>query len=68
MSLKIAEISAQADHKRPVEYKTELVAAHELLGVTIKELGTPRGKPLQVTVNVNTPYPEFVPEAKKNHK
>ncbi len=64
---KIAEISAHPGYAGTVEYKTELVAAHELLGVTIKELGTPRGKPLQVTVNVNTPYPEFVPEAKKNY-
>lgn len=64
---KVAEISAHPGYAGTVEYKTELVAAHELLGVTIKELGTPRGKPLQVTVNVNTPYPEFVPEAKKNY-
>ena len=54
---KVADISAHPGYAGTVEYKTELVAAHELLGVTIKELGTPRGKPLQVTVNVNTPYP-----------
>lgn len=61
---KIADISSHPGYAGTVEYKTELVAAHELLGLTIKELGTPRGKPLQVTVNINTPYPEFVPEVK----
>ncbi|ELY2519622.1 AAA family ATPase [Cronobacter sakazakii] len=64
---KVAEISTHPGYVGSVEYKTELVAAHELLGVTLKELGTPRGKPLQVTVNVNTPYPEFIPEVKKNY-
>ena len=64
---KVAEISTHPGYVGSVEYKTELVAAHELLGVTLKELGTPRGKPLQVTVNVNSPYPEFVPEAKKGY-
>ncbi|HDJ1985013.1 TPA: porphyrin biosynthesis protein, partial [Salmonella enterica subsp. enterica serovar Concord] len=64
---KVAEISTHPGYVGTVEYKTELVAAHELLGVTLKELGTPRGKPLQVTVNVNSPYPEFVPEAKKGY-
>ena len=50
-----------------VEYKTDLVAAHELLNVTVEELGTKRGTPLMVSVNVNTPYPEFVPEVKKGY-
>lgn len=64
---KIADISSHPGYAGTVEYKTELVAAHELLGLTIKELGTPRGKPLQVTVNINTPYPEFVPEVKAGY-
>ncbi|EDX6252107.1 AAA domain-containing protein [Salmonella enterica subsp. diarizonae] len=64
---KIADISSHPGYAGTVEYKTELVAAHELLNVTVKQLGTQRGKPLQVAVNVNTPYPEFVPEAKKGY-
>ena len=50
-----------------VEYKTDLVAAHELLNVTVEELEQNIGTPLMVSVNVNTPYPEFVPEVKKGY-
>ncbi|ELD1608277.1 AAA family ATPase (plasmid) [Escherichia coli] len=64
---KVSEISSHPGYSGTVEYKTELVAAHELLGVTVKELGTHRGQPLKVTVNSNTPYPEFIPEVKKKY-
>ncbi|HAX2344565.1 TPA: AAA domain-containing protein [Escherichia coli] len=50
-----------------VEYKTDLVAAHELIGVTLKELSSKRGTPLMVSVNVNTPFPEFVPEVRAGY-
>lgn len=49
------------------EFKTELVAAHELMGVELKQLCTPTHKPLQVSVNINAPYPEFIPVAKKGY-
>jgi cobaltochelatase CobS len=49
------------------EYKVEMVAAHELLGVDLKNLSTALNQPLKVSVNVNTPFPEFVPVAKDNY-
>lgn len=63
----VVDMNAHPGYAGTVDYKTEIVAAHELLGVTIKELGTKRGTPLQVSVNVNTPFPEFVPEEKKGY-
>lgn len=64
---KSSGLTSSPGYTGTVEYKTDLVAAHELLNVTVEELGTKRGTPLMVSVNVNTPYPEFVPEVKKGY-
>ncbi|HBL4914003.1 TPA: porphyrin biosynthesis protein, partial [Escherichia coli] len=64
---KSSGVTSSPGYTGTVEYKTDLVAAHELLNVTVKELGTKRGTPLMVSVNVNTPFPEFVPEVKKGY-
>lgn len=65
--VKSSGVTSSPGYTGTVEYKTDLVAAHELLNVTVKELGTKRGTPLMVSVNVNTPFPEFVPEVKKGY-
>lgn len=49
------------------EYKTEKVAAHELLGLELSQLCTAMGNPIKLTVNVNTPFPEHIPAINKNY-
>lgn len=49
------------------DYKTELVAAHELFELPLSELSTATGQPLKISVNINSPFPEYVPQAKKGY-
>lgn len=49
------------------EYRTELVAAHEILCLDASKLCSATGGPVMITSFINRPFPEFVPEAKDDY-
>ena len=49
------------------EFKTELVPAHGVFGLKLSALSRSNGEPLMVNVNVNTPFPELVPEIREDY-
>lgn len=74
---KIREAYKKADGKVPAkdevvsyaiaEFKTELVPAHGVFGLKLSALSRSNGEPLMVNVNVNTPFPELVPEIREDY-
>lgn len=54
-------------HVGTTEFRTELVAAHEVLGVEAKYLCSATGAPVMITSFINRPFPEFVPTAKDDY-
>ncbi|MBD0905739.1 AAA domain-containing protein [Klebsiella grimontii] len=49
------------------DYVVEKVAVHEILGLDAELLKTAGGEPLRITVNINKPFPEFVPKANPDY-
>lgn len=49
------------------DYMVEKVAVHEILGLDADLLKTASGEPLRITVNINKPFPEFVPKANPDY-
>lgn len=49
------------------DYMVEKVAVHEVMGLDPELLMSASGEPLRITVNINKPFPEFVPKAKPDY-
>ncbi|MFA1215294.1 AAA family ATPase, partial [Klebsiella pneumoniae] len=49
------------------DYMVEKVAVHEILGLDADLLKTASGEPLRITVNINKPFPEFVPKVNPDY-
>ncbi|HHT4259206.1 TPA: AAA family ATPase [Klebsiella variicola] len=49
------------------EYLLEKVAVHEVLGIDPELVKTSSGEPLRITVNINKPFPEFVPKVNPDY-
>ncbi|APM29161.1 AAA family ATPase [Klebsiella michiganensis] len=49
------------------DYMVEKVAVHEVMGLDPELLMSASGEPLRITVNINKPFPEFVPKAKSDY-
>lgn len=73
-ALKRADTATTAEKITPIhghvgttEYRTEIVAAHEVLNIDAKQLTGASGNPVMITSFINRPFPEFVPEAKEDY-
>lgn len=70
---KRADMSTKAEaipihgHVGTTDYRTEVVAAHEVLGLEESVLRAAPGRPIMITTFINRPFPEFVPAKKDDY-
>lgn len=63
----VKETTAVVGYAGFEDYMVEKVAVHEVMGLDPELLKSASGEPLRITVNINKPFPEFIPKVKDDY-